>query len=151
MLLAAFTIKNSFPYSIIIFFPDEKLPRCRQLLCEVIFHLRETVWIKTPETSATPWDWSADITCVCGFTQSDWGCNSGHLFIETDLHGKWLINAGAWMIVRFPRPQWECLRVYYLSHNLNPKRFLFLCVGHFCFIRRRQLPLLPTPRGSTLW
>ena len=104
MLLAAFTIKNSFPYSIIIFFLDEKLPRCRQLLCEVIFHLRETVWIKTPETSATPWDWSADITCVCGFTQSDWGCNSGHLFIETDLHGKWLINAGAWTIVRFPLP-----------------------------------------------
>ena len=63
---------------------------------------RATVWTQTPETLATPWDWSADITCVCGFTQSDWGCNSGHLFIETDLHGKWLINAGAWMIVRFP-------------------------------------------------
>lgn len=102
MLLAAFTIKNYFLYSIIIFLPDENLPRYRRLLCEAILHLTETVWTQTPETSATPWDWSADITCVWGFTQSDWGCNSGHLFIETDLHGKWLINAGAWMIVRLP-------------------------------------------------
>lgn len=38
--------------------------------------------------------------------QSDWGCNSGHLFMETDLHGKSLINAGAWIIVSFvPCPQ----------------------------------------------
>lgn len=83
--------------------------------------------------------------------QSDWGCNSGHLFMETDLHGKWLIKAAAWIIVRFPHPNRECLGVYYLLHKLNPKRFVLLCVGHFCFILRMQLPLLPTPRGSLLW
>lgn len=79
--------------------------------------------------------------------QSDWGWNSNHLFMATNLHGKWLINAGAWIIVRsspIPHLHEQRMCVYYLSHKL-PRDFCF-CVSHFCFILRVQLPLLPTPR-----
>lgn len=85
MLHASFT--TQFPCSIIIFYLDETLPQCRHLLCEVILHVVGTAWIQTLET----WlhlETSLQLSPVSVGLQSHWGCNSGHLFMATDLHSK---------------------------------------------------------------
>lgn len=78
------------------------------------------------------WNWgphrlfSSDISCLsCGLL-SDCGYNPGHWFMETYLHGKWLINAGARIIVRwFPNGEHLCVLLF---NHTNPR---VLCVDHF--------------------
>lgn len=70
--------------------------------------------------------------------QSDWDCSSGHLLMETNLHGKCLINAGAWIIMSLS-PQYRmpvCLLFVTLTQLQET------CIsGHFCFIPSMQLAL----------
>lgn len=100
------------------------MPKRRHLLYDTLLHVVKVAWTQTGGTSA-----GLQTSLVPVALLSDWGCNSGHLFVETDLHGKWFINAGAWIIERVFPPPVENVCVFTVCHTNSVPRDLCFCVS----------------------